>query len=297
MPSILAKIVDRLASADTILETYDRYGELVLRIRSWEMVDCIRAHRPEFAATSDRRVALLFRSEEAIEFLVAAFAAIAEGRTIVPLYPSWGEEHQRLYLGRHGLRCIAVGEGFRERVEGWKGMGLVDRIVPLCLPPSIPPRGRGLPPSIPPRGRGLPPSVPPRGRGFLVLGKASDRITLTNGLNYNPAFHEERIRSMDLEREGVVEDAVVIGDGQSHLGCILFLREPGRDGAVLRRYLADLVRDLNAGLRVEETTGPWEVSPAALAEAGVLGPSAKVIRRRVEEKYAGMFRGRVPTGG
>src|SRR6185295_8538525 len=117
--SVLASILERLSEGETTLETYNRQGDLVHRISSAELVERVRAHRSSFALwdESDRRVALLFKAEETLEFLVAVFAAIAEGLTVVPLYPNWSEDHQQLYLARYRLRSVAVGEGFRARAE------------------------------------------------------------------------------------------------------------------------------------------------------------------------------------
>jgi long-subunit acyl-CoA synthetase (AMP-forming) len=585
--SILGKILERLATGDTTLETFNRQGEVVHRLSARELVESVRIHRPQFAlqGRSDRRVALLFKAEETVEFLIAAFAAIAEGLTVVPLYPNWTDEQEQLYLARYRLRTIAVGEGFRSRVEGWRS--LLDRVIPVTARPPVPEvaatRQEAFPPNLPedhpcaliftsgtsgdlskctlitqanlaaaieniadlgflregmvlhcplsashifafvvilgflslaPRrvifsdvqylaripqeklgkidamilvplvlnrmraafyerlarpellalkekekareageneaakpdpslvrlarlpavvrkllralvlsaeraviaresgslfgvagwplvllassllgpivrrrlsspdfvvvggakpdlrsmafleamgirclqGWGMTETTGPlavcnlgdrfRGafgtcgdlfrrarasiegeelvvegpqiaagyvepdgsltpfggrlrtgdfarfdrRGRLkVLGKVSDRITLQNGINYNPIHFEELIQAFDVRLDNVLELAVVIGDGQSRLGCVFFLREPHEPVETTRSYLGFLLREVNSTLHVDEQIGPWVVSPKRLREADVLSPSAKIIRRRIEERWEILF--------
>jgi acyl-coenzyme A synthetase/AMP-(fatty) acid ligase len=122
-----------------------------------------------------------------------------------------------------------------------------------------------------------------------VLGKVSDRITLQNGLNYNPVHFEELIQAFDVRLDNVLEQAVIIGDGQARLGCVFYLREPHEPTESIRSYLGFLLREINATLPVDEHIGPWVLSPQRLREADVLGPSAKLIRRRIEENWAVLF--------
>lgn len=583
MSSVLAKILESLGQADSTFETYNRQGELAQRTTSAELVERILEERASFASWSsvDRRVALLFRSEETIEFLIATFAALAERLTVVPLYPTWTEEHQRLYLERYGLRALAVGAGLRARAEAFGA--LIDRVIPIEAgspqPGAFPPPKRGdscvFPSDLPPdhpcaliftsgtsgdlakctlitqanlaaaieniaaldflrpgmdlhcplsashifafvvilgflvlkprrvifsdvqylarlpeekigridgmiliplvlsrlraafyerlarpelslRREGEPPDrtaawlarIPPRARrslallvrgaeraviaresgslpgaagwplvlavqrlfgplvrarlgspefvvvggakpnlramafleamgvrclqgwgmtettgplavcrlrdrfrgafgtcgdlfdrarayldgeelvvegpqvaaGYLepdgtlvpfrgrkhtgdhaefdrrgrlkVLGKVSDRITLQTGINYNPLHYEELILTLDLRREHLLEAAVVIGDGRDRLGCVFFLREPHEPGDEARRYLQRLLKELNATLGVDDQIGPWALIPVRLRDADILGPSAKLIRRRVEEQYGYLFEAR-----
>ncbi|MBI4583879.1 MAG: AMP-binding protein [Planctomycetes bacterium] len=131
-----------------------------------------------------------------------------------------------------------------------------------------------------------------RGR-LKVLGKVSDRITLTNGLNYNPLLLEEALLAADLSRNHLLEEAVVIGDGQPRLGCVFFLREPqnlnSEKGFEVRQYLASLVREYNLSQPVDEHIGPWTIHPAALRESEFLGPSGKLRRRLVEGQFQHLF--------
>jgi len=587
--SILAGILDRIAEGETVLETYNRQGELVRRVTGFDFCQAVLSQRAAFAGwdQDDRRVALLFRSDETLEFLVATFAALAERLTVVPLYPTWSAGVQRQYLERYRLRTLAAGESFRSRAEefrdsidrfiavGWpraplgghavgeplspaqrsflrgaeffprdlpdchpcasiftsgtsgdlakctlitqgnlaaaienirlldflhpgmtfhcplsashifafvvilgflalkprrvvfsdiqylarlpeERIGRIDAIVliPLVLkkiragfyerlarphdalpkdgsPPDADlarlvrlPQGvrRGLAkllgaaeraviacesgkwfgfagwPLIQATRRLLGGSVRRRlasprfvvvggakpglksmafleamgirclqgwgmtettgplavcrlgdrfrgafgtcgdlfgrarayldgeelvvegpqiasgylepdgtllpfggrlrtgdhaafdGRGRLkVLGKVSDRITLLNGLNYNPIGYEEMIHARDLKSEHMIEEVVVLGDGQAHLGCVFFLREPFENGEATRRYLGRLLREVNMGLGADDRIGPWAISPQRLRDADVVGPSAKIIRRRIEERYAHLF--------
>jgi long-chain acyl-CoA synthetase len=128
------------------------------------------------------------------------------------------------------------------------------------------------------------------GRGRLrVLGKASDRITTENGLNYNPIPCEEDIQRLDLDARHLVEEVVVVGDGKPRLGAVFFLRDGVANDAATRAYLAGLLREFNAGRNVDERVVPWAVSEVPFKESGVLGPSGKLVRRRVEERFAEMF--------
>ena len=94
---------------------------------------------------------------------------------------------------------------------------------------------------------------------------------------------------MDLKQRHVVEEMVVIGDAQPRLGAVVFLREEVHHGAETRAYVESLVRAFNATRAVDERIGPWAISEKPFKEAGVLGPSGKLIRRRVEERYAVIF--------
>jgi len=560
--SALAKIMEILERGESSIETYDRHGEVAQRLSSRDLVDRIRQYRASFeiSGSADRRIALLFRSEETADFLVATFSAIAAGRTVVPLYPNWSEAEQKHYLERYGLRTIAVGRGFAGRVSGWgdlidgtiqvqagsgpasgekspsgrilledlpddhpcaliftsgtsgelakctlithanlsaaienigaldflwQGMvlhcplsashifafvvilgflglgprrvifsdvqfltrlpqektGKIDAmiLIPLVLnrmragfygqlanPTGKTPLARipaplrrilrrmvewgekvvmareggklagvlgwplvtvlgallgplvrrrlgsprfvvvgGAKPQLPSmaflevmgvrclQGWGMTETTGPlavcnlhdRFRGafgtcgnlfprteayldgeelvvggpqiaagyvepdgtlrsfggkkhtgdlggfdslgrLMVLGKASDRITLLNGLNYNPLIYEEKIHALDLRREHKLEESVVIGDGQARLGCIFFLKESGQPSPEVREYLENLVREVNGSLRADDQIGSWSLSKLPLRDSGVLGPSAKIIRRRVEEMAA-----------
>jgi len=127
-----------------------------------------------------------------------------------------------------------------------------------------------------------------RGR-LKVLGKASDRITTANGLNYNPIPLEEELHSLDLEGLHAIEEAVVIGDGRPRLGAVFYVREGTKDQEEVRGYLANLVEGVNSGRSVDERIAAWAVSETPFRDSGVLGPSGKVIRRRVEERYGHIF--------
>lgn len=128
----------------------------------------------------------------------------------------------------------------------------------------------------------------PAGR-LRVLGKASDRITTENGLNYNPIPLEEDLHALDLLDRQLVEEAVVIGDAQPRLGAVFFLREGVARDEGTRAYLEALLRRFNDGRPVDERVGPWSWSDLPFKESGVLGPSGKLIRRRVEERFQHIF--------
>jgi len=127
-----------------------------------------------------------------------------------------------------------------------------------------------------------------RGR-LKVLGKSSDRITTANGLNYNPIPMEEELHALDLEGMHAIEEVVVIGDGRPRLGAVFFLREGSTDADEVRGYLANLVDGVNSGNSVDERIAAWTVSETPFRDSGILGPSGKLIRRRVEERYGHIF--------
>ena len=126
-------------------------------------------------------------------------------------------------------------------------------------------------------------------RRLLVLGKVSDRITTDNGLNYLPVPMEDDLKASDLNRRNVLEEAVVIGDARARLGCVFFLREGVEKTDDVEGYLSTLIRDHNGTRSVDEQIGPWTVSPDGLKEAGGLGPSGKLVRRRIEEGFAAIY--------
>ena len=122
-----------------------------------------------------------------------------------------------------------------------------------------------------------------------VLGKASDRITTENGLNYNPIPLEESLQAIDLERSQLLEEVVVIGDGQARLGAVFFLREGVEDGDETRAYLKSRLKEFNASRPVDERVESWEVSGIGIRESGFIGPTGKLLRRLVEERYAVIY--------
>ena len=127
-----------------------------------------------------------------------------------------------------------------------------------------------------------------RGR-LKVFGKVSDRITTDNGLNYLPVPMEDDLKAADLQGQNVLEEAVVIGDARPRLACVYFLREGLEHSAERTEYLGSLVRDFNSGRPVDEHIGPWVVSSKSLKECGGIGPSGKLVRRRIEEKFANLY--------
>ena len=127
-----------------------------------------------------------------------------------------------------------------------------------------------------------------RGR-LKVFGKVSDRITTDNGLNYLPVPMEDDLKAADLKDQNILEEAVVIGDARPRLGCVYFLREGLEHSAERAEYLGSLVREFNAGRPVDEHIGPWVVSTKSLKECGGIGPSGKLVRCRIEEKFADLY--------
>ena len=127
-----------------------------------------------------------------------------------------------------------------------------------------------------------------RGR-LKVLGKASDRITTDNGLNYNPLPMEDALKALDLERDNVLEEAVVIGDGRPRLGAVFFLREGLAATDESRRYVAELLRTHNAKRPVDEKIPVWTVSEKCLRDVGGLGATGKLVRRQVEKVFAHIY--------
>ena len=113
--SVLGEILEKLRSGCTSFETYGRHGDVIRKLSSDQFVSTVAAYRRAFRGWSTtsyqghRVVALLFRPEETIEFLVATFAAIAEGLTVVPFYPNWDSETQFLHL-KH-LAIVIEGMG------------------------------------------------------------------------------------------------------------------------------------------------------------------------------------------
>ena len=54
-------------------------------------------------------------------------------------------------------------------------------------------------------------------------------------------------------------------------------------------YLAACLREFNVQQAIDERIGSWVVSEVSFKESGVLGPSGKLIRRVVEERFGEMF--------
>ena len=138
-----------------------------------------------------------------------------------------------------------------------------------------------------------------RGR-LKVLGKASDRVTLLNGLNYNPNQFEEALLNADLKGKHLLEDVVVLGDGQERLGCVFFFREPKKyldysnelTSSTSRSYLENLIRRHNKARSIDEQIGHWSIHPEPIRDTAFIGPSGKLRRRLVEEEYQNLFKKR-----
>jgi long-chain acyl-CoA synthetase len=124
---------------------------------------------------------------------------------------------------------------------------------------------------------------------LLVLGKVSDRITTDNGFNYYPVPMEDDLKAKDLNLRNVLEEAVVIGDARSRLGCVFFLREGIAKTDEIEAYLSTLIQKHNEARAVDEQVGPWTISPQSLGDAGGLGPSGKLVRRKIEERFATIY--------
>ena len=124
---------------------------------------------------------------------------------------------------------------------------------------------------------------------LLVLGKVSDRITTDNGLNYLPVPMEDEIKAMDLGGRNLLEEAVVIGDAKPRLGCVFFVREGVEIDDSVKSYFEETIREYNGRKPVDEQIGPWVVSLESLKDAGGIGPSGKLVRRKVEESFVSIY--------
>ena len=127
-----------------------------------------------------------------------------------------------------------------------------------------------------------------RGR-LKVLGKASDRITTDNGLNYNPIPMEDALKALDLKKDNLLDEVVVVGDARPRLGAVLFLREGVEPSKEHHRYVESLLRTYNTGRPVDEKIAVWAISKQNLRDAGGLGPSGKVVRRHIERSFAHIY--------
>ena len=72
---------------------------------------------------------------------------------------------------------------------------------------------------------------------------------------------------------------------------MFFIRESARQDARVRDLLSALVRDYNSRRPIDEKIGPWMVVTSSLVDTGCLGPSGKLVRRRVEELAESMYAG------
>ncbi|MCH2375917.1 MAG: hypothetical protein MK538_17160, partial [Planctomycetes bacterium] len=153
--SVLSSVLETLPGSRLDLEAYDRAGHMSATVNATQLCACVEVYRRRLRAwdvgdwdVGGRKVvSLLFRPEEAIEFLVATLAAIAERWTVVPFYPNWNESTQKMYLETYNLRTMVVGDGFRKRAEAWTdqvdadgeserqadGSSVLDRVLHLSL--------------------------------------------------------------------------------------------------------------------------------------------------------------------
>src|SRR5690606_36996483 len=103
---------------------------------------------------------------------------------------------------------------------------------------------------------------------------------------------EEELEHLDLESEHRFEQIVVIGDGKPRLGAVFFPREPlHTPREKLEAHAREHIRRYNTGRPVDEVIGPFMFSHETLAQAGGLGPSGKLVRRRIEEAFEHLYGG------
>ncbi|HLU47220.1 MAG TPA: AMP-binding protein, partial [Planctomycetota bacterium] len=201
--SILSNCLRLLVETDVRLEAFDRSGSKVRDIDGRQFATALRHYREEFRALSPTddppRIALLFRSEETVEFLVASLAAMAEGFIVVPLYPNWDAATQRTYLELYRMRHLVVGSGFADRAASWGD--LLDRVVRIDLDPIVAKPSIDLEP-----GQEIFPELE-RDRACAWIftsgtsGKLAKCTEITAG-NLDAAI--ENIRSLEFLREGMV---------------------------------------------------------------------------------------------
>jgi long-chain acyl-CoA synthetase len=121
--SRLSEVLGSLAREPVVLEAFDRQGESAARLSGPEFAAATLAMRRRLESAlpgeGARPLGLLFKPEESLEFLATALAALLEGRIVVPLFPNWSAETQRLYLETYKVESVAVGEGQADRVAEW----------------------------------------------------------------------------------------------------------------------------------------------------------------------------------
>ena len=200
--SILKELFESLPGFELKLEAYGRRGSVIAEATGQDVYDAALAYRELLPARSqDQRIGLLFRSEEAIEFLIAMFAAISRGLTVVPLYPNWDGPTQLSYLRRYGIRSIVVGDGFLRRGGDWGEE--FDSIVNISLDPEKMPG----PVEAPDPGElftaGLDGDHPVA--WIFTSGTSGDMAKCTEITLSNMDAAIRNIRDLDFLREGMVE--------------------------------------------------------------------------------------------
>jgi long-chain acyl-CoA synthetase len=141
------------------------------------------------------------------------------------------------------------------------------------------------------------------GDGYVhVTGRKKDLIITSSGKNIAPQELETRLRSQPL-----ISQAVVIGDGRSHLTALLALDsestthwaeahgkvggfEALRDDPDLRADVADSVANVNEGHSPIEQIKTWRIIPRELTvAAGELTPTLKVKRDVVAARFGDLI--------
>jgi long-chain acyl-CoA synthetase len=135
-----------------------------------------------------------------------------------------------------------------------------------------------------------------------VTGRKKDLIITSSGKNIAPQELETRLRSQPL-----ISQAVVVGDGRSHLTALLALDsestshwaelhgkvggfEALRDDPDLREEIADSVAMVNEGHSPIEQIKTWRIIPRELTvAAGELTPTLKVKRDVVAARFGDLI--------
>lgn len=148
--------------------------------------------------------------------------------------------------------------------------------------------------------------------GFLTLtGRKKEIIVLDAGKNVQPAGLEDAIRT-----DAMVQEVVVIGDGQAFVAALIALDEPmlrhwlsqrglpamtvGEAGAHpdVLAHLKELVNRANATVTKVESIRKFKVLPRSLTEAeGEFSASMKVRRKVVIEHFADLVNEIYPPRG
>lgn len=109
---------------------------------------------------------------------------------------------------------------------------------------------------------------------YFIEGRKKEIVVLASGLNITPAQIEEK-----LLQHNIIQQAVVVGDGQPRLGVLIVPDGTYANNPNLRDEISKIIRQVNNQLDASEKIGNFEIlSEPFTIENGMLTPTMKIRR-------------------
>lgn len=118
---------------------------------------------------------------------------------------------------------------------------------------------------------------------LFLLGRKKEILVLSSGLNIPPVQIEERILQSG---EDLIQQAMVVGDGEPRLGALLVPQDDHFDNPNLREEISKIIRNVNKNMDASEKIDNFEIIQEPFTvENGMLTPTMKIRRPIVFQRY------------